>query len=217
MVSGGAPTTLHVAAGLPSQSSAVTLQSALASYAPSSAPSFDLVKCDSAGGAFLDQKALAALAAHAKPGGAVEVREVVWRTATDAASNAAARAPGVRALRDAEGLRRAMLFAGLAPAAAAPLDVVPLSDADVSAVALVGALYPDLAAIAAATGGAAHGSGGGGSEALDALEALQAHLTPKLGVCVLQATRPAHAAGVAFAITGFLVAVTGCSGACISG
>ena len=109
----------------------------------------------------------------------MEIREVVWA----ASAPATTRAPRVRALRDVEGLRRAMLYAGLAPSAAAsPLN---LEASGMPPASLVAALHPELAATAAA----------GGAEAADALDALAAQLAPRLRICVVRATRPAHAAG----------------------
>jgi len=173
---------LHITAGpMPAASTpSLTLDAAAAE----GAASFDLVICASAGPSFLDKAGLTTLVTRAKPGGAVEVREIVWRCATTV------RAPRACSLRNADGLRRAMLYAGLAPPADAGNSISPLETAGVPVATLVGALYPDLAA--AATGGAA--------EAADALDALVAQLSPRLGVCVLRATRPAHAPGASFSL-----------------
>jgi hypothetical protein len=93
-------------------------------------------------------------------------------------------------LRDADGLRRAMLYAGLSPsdASTAPPSLQPL---DLPPSLLVNALYPELAAAATSNHNA---------EASDALEALAAQLAPLLGVCVLRGTRPAHVAGASFSL-----------------
>ena len=138
------------------------------------ASTHDLVVCTSAGPAFLDQAALAALASKVNPGGAVEVREIVWRASPDDAAKWTA----VRALRDADGLRKAMLYAGLAPSATSAVE--PFSAAGVTPAALAAALYPELAKAAATSG-----------EAADALVALASQLVPQLGVCVLRGTKPA--------------------------
>ena len=137
----------------------------------------------SAGPASLDSTALVSIVAATKPGGQVEVRELVWRGSPADASN-----PRVRALRDGEGVKKALLFAGLSGATAP--EVQPVALAGVPPAQLVGALYPELAA------SAAKGSG----EAADALAAIGVQLVPMLAVCVLHASKPSYTSGASFSL-----------------
>jgi len=115
-----------------------------------------------------------------KPGGAVEVREVVWKSAPAANS----RAPQLQALRAPEAVKRAMLYAGLAPSEP---EMQPLRLAGINPAPLVAGFYPELARA-------------GSAEAADALAALQAQLVPQLEVCTVRGSRPQHAAGASFSL-----------------
>ena len=115
--------------------------------------------------------ALASIIAATKPGGQIEVRELVWRSSPADVNN-----PRVKALRDGEGLKKTLLFAGLTGDTAP--DVQPVALAGVPPAQLVAALYPELGA------SAAKGSG----EAADALAAIGVQLGPMLAFCILKAT-----------------------------
>jgi hypothetical protein len=162
--------------------------SSLPSFAPPpglaarEADQYDLVVCASVGPSLLDQAALTAITKILRPGGSVEVRELVWKSRPTAAASA----PRVKALRDAESLRRALLFAGLTPSDAAP-EASSLGLGGVPAADIVAALYPSLAF-------AATNQTGQSPEAADALGALGAQLVPMLGICTLRAAKPAYAA-----------------------
>lgn len=156
---------------------ALALALSLAAFSRVGTSTHALISCTSAGGAFLDHVALSALAARVAPGGAAEIREVVWNGPADPNAKAA----HVRALRDAEGLRKAMLYAGLSPSAA-PAALEPLSAAGVPPSSIVAALYPELAAAAAKAPA---------GEAADALAALGAQLLPLLAICVVRGAKPA--------------------------
>jgi hypothetical protein len=150
------------------------------------ADKFDLAVCASAGATFLDDATLAALAKSVRPGGEVSVTELV-RLSTSGAGTAAVGALGaLDKLRDADGLRRALLFAGLAPAASTPAPAPLTADA----MAAVAALYPQLASAAAV----------GGAEAKDALLALASVLAPRLGMCTITCSRPAFKPGASFSL-----------------
>ena len=150
---------------------------------------FDLVVCASAGPLLLDAAMLGSISASVRPGGSVYLQEIVRLDPplSDKPLGAAAR---VRGLRDAAGLRRAVLFAGLARPddAGAPAAPVPVTPAAASAA--VAALYPELASAAAT----------GSCEATDALAALAAVLAPQLGLCTLQCTRPDFNKGRSFSL-----------------
>lgn len=103
-------------------------------------------------------------------------------------------APGLHALaaprtaswRTADALRKALVFAGLAPSGEPSLRAVP---ADVLRAA-VDAVYPSLAAAAA----------DGAAEPADALAAIGALLAPHLSLAVVVAAKPAHKAGASFSL-----------------
>ena len=150
------------------------------------ADKFDLAVCASAGASFLDDATLAALAKSVRPGGEASVTELV-RLPTSGAGTAAVGSLGaLDKLRDADGLRRALLFAGLAPAASTPAPTPLTADA----MAAVAALYPQLASAAAV----------GGAEAKDALLALASVLAPRLGMCTITCSRPAFKPGASFSL-----------------
>jgi len=149
------------------------------------AGTYESVVCASAGAAFLDQPALAKLAGLTKPGGTVEVRELVWCSAANTST-----APRVPVLRDQAELRRAILYAGLSPLAVSDSPAVqPLQNAGHLLPPLVAVLYPGLKAAAKL----------GDVEAADALQALAAQLAPRLSVCVVRATSPSMA-GASFSL-----------------
>lgn len=143
----------------------------------------------SVGPSVLDQAALTGIAAALAPGGEVEVRELTWKVPSNAT------APRAQELRDADGLKRALLFAGLT---VGEMAVEPVADAQRLAELVAGEspsqlierLYPELAALA----------NKGSAEAADALSCLGTTLMPLLGVCVLRATKPAYKAGAAFSL-----------------
>ena len=153
---------------------------------------FDLIACASAGPSLLDERTLAAIAKSLRPGGDASVCELV-RLSPSNSNGVNKRAAdddngALRSLRDVEGLRRALLFAGLAPAAAAAPAPTPLTPE--GAAAAVAALYPQLASAAAV----------GGAEAKDALAALAAVLTPRVGLCTVVCSRPTFKAGASFSL-----------------
>lgn len=141
----------------------------------------------SVGPSVLDQAALTAIATCLAPAGELEVRELVWKSPTNAT------APRAQELRNAQGLKRALLFAGFTVTtddAAANAAIEDVSCAGVPPGRLLSTLYPDLAALASK----------GSAEAADALSSLATTLAPLLGVCVLRATKPAYKAGTAFSL-----------------
>jgi len=150
------------------------------------ADKYDLVVCASAGATFLDQATLTAITACLRPGGEMLLQEVVRIAELPAAVHRAAQ---VRGLREASGLRRALLFAGLATTGGAPA-TAPTPLAREAWVTAVAALHPQLASLASA----------GSLEAVDALDALAAALGPSLGVCTITCTRPEFKAGASFSL-----------------
>ena len=147
-----------------------------------------MIVCTSAGGAALNHARLTALASRVKPGAVVEVHEIVWRASIAMGSRSPWRS--LQDLRDADGLRKAMLYVGLVPAAATSAAEQPLASAAVPLATLVATLYPELATAAKA----------GKAEAADALAALGATLEPLLAVCVVRGSKPAHAVGASMSL-----------------
>lgn len=179
---------LAVSAGLPTPASQGTAISVGKELVAQSAAIYDRVVCGSIGPSQLNQEALSAIVKAMRPGGTIEVREVIWRSWTPPASGW--RSAAVRGLRDPEALRKALLYSGLTIADEA-LQVEPLTLAGCSSSAIASALYPQLASV---TGGAMS------DEASDALTALAAQLAPMLGVCVVRATKPTYSAGASFSL-----------------
>lgn len=154
---------------------------ALARVSPAT---YTIAHVASGGESLLDHTVLTAIVTKLQPGGRAEISELGLLAGHPASSAGAA--PRIRALRDAEALRKAAIFAGLtvdAPAALTPLDGSLHGHA-------VAALYPELAASAAA----------GSGEAADALGALKAALGPKLALLRLSARKPAYTSGASFSL-----------------
>lgn len=190
---------LSVSAGLPAPLGSGTPKELVVDSAGVTAQptaKFDLVVCASAGALALDAATIAAVVVSLRPGGEAYVQELVWlagagnsvgtKDSSGDPATVAASSPRVRALRDADGLRRALLYAGLAPPAAA--SARPLSAGEASSA--MAALYPTLASAAAS----------GSDEARDALDALTATLAPKLGLCAMLCTRPEFKSGSSFSL-----------------
>lgn len=157
---------------------------------------YDAVVVASANGALSDATALAASAARARPGGSVEVREVVWvwpsadgiPPAATAPALQALRAPRVSSLRTTESLRRAIVYAGLTPVGAVSLQ--PLTAEQLHAAAA--GMYPHLSSTPSHAPTSA--------ETSDALAAIAELLRPHIALASVAATKPAYKQGVAFSL-----------------
>mmetsp|Transcript_19064 Transcript_19064/g.47646 ORF Transcript_19064/g.47646 Transcript_19064/m.47646 type:complete len:339 (+) Transcript_19064:56-1072(+) len=146
-----------------------------------SADAYDFAALASSGPHQLDHTTLAALASKLCPSAHADIAELSLLTSPPPSF----RAPRLLALRDANALRKAVLFAGLTPAEGTLLPLQPNLHAHA-----VAALYPELAAAAAS----------GGAEAADALASLCASLAPHLGVVRMRAAKPSYTAGASFSL-----------------
>ena len=175
---------LSVAAGLPApMGSGTPTELVVDAQGVTNQPAskFDLVVCASAGPAHLSEATLASLNAALQPGGEAIVSEIVRLPSKSGDSSR------VASLRDADGLRRAILFSGLVSPDGTP---TPVQLSPEAAPAAVAALYPRLASAAMT----------GDSEAKDALTALTSMLAPQLATCTISCKRPSFQPGASFSL-----------------
>ena len=145
---------------------------------------FNFAVVHSAGPDLLDHSMLSCLATKLTQGGRAEIYELSWLG--DSPPATIGTSTRLLAMRGADALRKAAIFAGFT--VASPTAITPLEEAMVSLA--VATLYPGLAATADM----------GGEEARDALGALTTVLGPQLGLLRIDVTKPSFAKGTSFSL-----------------